>query len=125
MDTATAARSAAAASSSGRHDSGSGRRALGDRSEDCRFPAGGDHGRQPRRLCDRGGRTFTPDTFACGVDLVGPSNMVSFLNTFPAYWVALLEKPTRQIGDHRTEEGRAFLTERPCPAGLDRLPGKR
>src|SRR6202040_2508189 len=32
------------------------------------------------------GLTFTPETFACGVDIVGPSNIVTLLNTVPAYW---------------------------------------
>ena len=30
------------------------------------------------------GLTFTPDVFACGVDIVGPSNLVTLLNTIPA-----------------------------------------
>ncbi len=30
------------------------------------------------------GLTFTPDVFACGVDIVGPSNLVTLLETHPA-----------------------------------------
>ena len=32
------------------------------------------------------GVTFTPDVFKCGVDSVGPSNLITLLNTFPPYW---------------------------------------
>jgi len=32
------------------------------------------------------GMTFTPDLFACGVDIVGPSNLVSLVESFPPYW---------------------------------------
>ena len=58
------------------------------------------------------GLTFTPDTFACGVDIVGPSNLVTLLNTIPPYWEPQVELWANRVGDHRTEEGRAFLTER-------------
>src|SRR5437588_2552615 len=32
------------------------------------------------------GVTFTPDYFACGVDIVGPSNLRTLLATIPPYW---------------------------------------
>jgi dipeptidyl aminopeptidase/acylaminoacyl peptidase len=32
------------------------------------------------------GMTFTPDVFACGVDVVGTSNLVSLYETVPPYW---------------------------------------
>ena len=37
------------------------------------------------------GLTFTPDVFACGVDIVGPSNLVTLIESFPAYWAPFLE----------------------------------
>lgn len=55
------------------------------------------------------GLTFTPDVFACGVDIVGPSNIVTLLNTIPPYWAPMIEMFTTRVGDHRTEEGRKFL----------------
>jgi dipeptidyl aminopeptidase/acylaminoacyl peptidase len=58
------------------------------------------------------GLTFTPDTFACGVDIVGPSNLVTLLQSIPPYWEPEVEKFTRRIGDHRTEEGQKFLFSR-------------
>ncbi len=58
------------------------------------------------------GLAFTPDTFACGVDIVGPSNLNTLLATVPPYWASFFEQLTRRMGDPRTEQGRAWLTER-------------
>jgi dipeptidyl aminopeptidase/acylaminoacyl peptidase len=55
------------------------------------------------------GLTFTPEKFACGVDIVGPSNLVTLLETVPPYWKPQIELFTTRVGDHRTEEGREFL----------------
>ncbi len=57
------------------------------------------------------GLAFTPDLFACGVDIVGPSNLVTLLETIPPYWAPMVERFARRVGDHRTPEGRRFLTE--------------
>jgi len=32
------------------------------------------------------GATFTPEKFACAVDIVGPSNLKTFISTIPLYW---------------------------------------
>lgn len=58
------------------------------------------------------GLTFTPDVFACGVDIVGPSNIVTLLNTIPPYWASGLQMFKNRVGDHTTEEGRAELEKR-------------
>jgi len=59
------------------------------------------------------GMTNTPDTFACGVDLVGVSNLTSFIDSMPVYFKQdSMELIATRIGDPRTEEGRAFLRER-------------
>ncbi|RMF74252.1 MAG: S9 family peptidase [Planctomycetota bacterium] len=58
------------------------------------------------------GLTFTPDVFACGVDIVGPSNLVTLLKSIPPYWTPMIELFTQRIGDHRTEEGRSLLEKR-------------
>ncbi|MBN1873993.1 MAG: S9 family peptidase [Anaerolineae bacterium] len=55
------------------------------------------------------GLTFTPEVFACGVDVVGPSNLVTLLETMPDYWKPDLEMFMKRVGDYRTEEGRTFL----------------
>jgi dipeptidyl aminopeptidase/acylaminoacyl peptidase len=58
------------------------------------------------------GLTFTPDKFACGVDIVGPSNLQTLLGSIPPYWKSFFEDMVRRIGDPRTEEGRKLLAER-------------
>jgi dipeptidyl aminopeptidase/acylaminoacyl peptidase len=37
------------------------------------------------------GLTFTPEVFACGLDYVGPSSLITLINSFPAYWRPFLE----------------------------------
>ena len=40
--------------------------------------------------------TFTPDVFACNVDIVGPSNLKTLIGSIPPYW-----KPMRSMFDVR------------------------
>ncbi|MCA9709240.1 MAG: S9 family peptidase [Myxococcales bacterium] len=58
------------------------------------------------------GLTFTPEVFACGVDVVGPSNLVTLLESIPPYWESLRSMFMQRIGDVDTEEGQALLRER-------------
>ncbi len=58
------------------------------------------------------GLTMTPTTFACGVDIVGPSNLVTLLSTIPPYWGPMKRLFATRVGDPETEAGRALLTER-------------
>jgi dipeptidyl aminopeptidase/acylaminoacyl peptidase len=67
------------------------------------------------------GLTFTPEVFACGVDIVGPSNLVTLLETTPPYWQSQVELFATRVGDHRTEEGRAFLASRSPVHCADRI----
>jgi len=67
------------------------------------------------------GLTFTPETFACGVDIVGISNLVTWMETVPPYWAPQIELFATRIGDHRTEDGRALLTERSPLTYVDRI----
>lgn len=55
------------------------------------------------------GLTFTPDKFACGVDIVGPSNLETLLETIPPYWAPLVKLFHTRMGDPNTEEGLALL----------------
>jgi dipeptidyl aminopeptidase/acylaminoacyl peptidase len=57
------------------------------------------------------GLAFSPDVFCCGVDVVGPSNWTTTLNTFPKYWEFGLIEWYGFLGDPRTEEGRRHLAE--------------
>jgi dipeptidyl aminopeptidase/acylaminoacyl peptidase len=48
------------------------------------------------------GVAFSPDAFACGVDIVGPSNLYTLLKTTPPYWSTLISTFHKRMGD--TEE---------------------
>jgi dipeptidyl aminopeptidase/acylaminoacyl peptidase len=67
------------------------------------------------------GLTFTPTAFACGVDIVGPSNLITLLNTIPPYWEPGIAQFTARVGDHRTEPGRRFLESRSPLTFVDRI----
>jgi dipeptidyl aminopeptidase/acylaminoacyl peptidase len=68
------------------------------------------------------GLTFTPDRFACGVDIVGPSNLNTLIASIPPYWKAFYEDMTRRIGgDPHTDEGNKFLQSRSPLAYVDRI----
>ncbi len=67
------------------------------------------------------GLTLTPDKFACGVDIVGPSNLITLLESIPPYWAPLLEMFATRVGDPRTEAGRAMLTERSPLTYVDKI----
>ena len=58
------------------------------------------------------GMAFTPETFACGVDIVGPSNLFTLLQTIPPYWEAGKQQFYKRMGDPTTDEGKALLRER-------------
>lgn len=55
------------------------------------------------------GLAFSPDVFCCGVDIVGPSNWVTTLNTLPKYWGPKLIEWYNLLGDPRTENGLKYL----------------
>ena len=56
--------------------------------------------------------TSTPDVFACGIDEVGPSNLLTFEQSIPPYWAPELSTLQKRVGDPNTEEGRKFLLSR-------------
>ena len=55
------------------------------------------------------GLTFTPEKFACGVDIVGPSNLITLLDAIPPYWESFRRVLEKRVGDPNTEEGLAIL----------------
>ncbi len=67
------------------------------------------------------GMTFTPETFKCGVDIVGPSNLITLFETFPAYWASFMEQWYRRVGDPRTEEGKQLLLDRSPITHVDKI----
>ena len=55
------------------------------------------------------GLAFTPDVFACGVSIVGPSNLITLLNSIPPYWESIRKVFYLRMGDPSTPEGEADL----------------
>jgi dipeptidyl aminopeptidase/acylaminoacyl peptidase len=47
---------------------------------------------------------FTPDAFACGVDIVGPSNIVTLIKSIPPYWAPLKAVFDKRVGNIEKEE---------------------
>jgi len=60
------------------------------------------------------GVTFTPDLYAAAVDIVGPSNLITLLESIPPYWEAMRVIFHVRMGDPSTPEGKAQL-ERQSP----------
>ena len=67
------------------------------------------------------GVTMTPDKFACGVDIVGPSNLETLLKTIPPYWTAIRTQFYKRMGDPNTAEGLALLKERSPLYNADKI----
>ena len=74
------------------------------------------------------GLTRNPEIYACGIDIVGPSNLETLIQAIPPYWEAFRSRILKAIGDPDTEEGLRLLRERsPCfkPVGSPSLCSSR
>lgn len=68
----------------------------------------------PKRVCIYGGSyggyatlaglTFTPELYACGVDIVGPSNVKTLLAAIPPYWAPMRATFRLRVGDVENDE---------------------
>ena len=59
------------------------------------------------------GVAFTPDLYACGVPYVAPSNLITLMESFPAYWRPFIEGSWyKRVGDPANEADRADLIAR-------------
>ena len=67
------------------------------------------------------GLAFTPTAFACGVDIVGPSNLETLLKTIPPYWEPLVKQFHERMGDPTKPEGLALLKERSPLYAADKI----
>lgn len=66
------------------------------------------------------GVAFTPDTFACGVNIVGPSSLVTLIESFPEYWKPFLAGTWfRYVGDPADPEQREDLLSRSAITRID------
>jgi dipeptidyl aminopeptidase/acylaminoacyl peptidase len=56
------------------------------------------------------GAAFTPDLYCCGVDIVGPSNLITLIETIPPYWAPMIAQFHNRVGDPAKD--RDFLWSR-------------
>jgi dipeptidyl aminopeptidase/acylaminoacyl peptidase len=73
----------------------------------------------PKRFCIGGGSyggyatlvalAFTPDEFTCGVDIVGPSSLITLMANLPPYWIPFRSVIERRVGPAKDED---FLKSR-------------
>jgi dipeptidyl aminopeptidase/acylaminoacyl peptidase len=56
------------------------------------------------------GAAFTPELFRCAVDIVGPSNLKTLIETIPPYWAPMIAQFRRRVGD--PEKDAEFLWSR-------------
>lgn len=67
------------------------------------------------------GVTFTPDLYASAVDIVGPSNLITLLESIPPYWEAGRTLFHKRMGDPNTPEGKKLLTEESPLTSADKI----
>ena len=67
------------------------------------------------------GLTLTPQKFACGIDIVGISSLITQFEAIPPRKKPMIEVFVKRVGDPRTEEGRAFLLKRSPLTYVDRI----
>lgn len=66
------------------------------------------------------GVSFTPDTFTCGVDIVGPSSLATLIESFPEYWKPILEGSWfKYVGDPSVPEEREDMLNRSAISRID------
>jgi len=65
------------------------------------------------------GAAFTPDLYCCGVDIVGPSNLITLIETIPPYWAPMIAQFHTRVGDPAKD--RDFLWSRSPLSAVDRI----
>jgi len=55
------------------------------------------------------GVAFTPDVYGAAVSIVGPSNLITLLESIPPYWEPIRKLFYERMGDPNTPEGKAQL----------------
>ncbi len=67
------------------------------------------------------GVTFTPDMYAAGVSIVGPSNLITLLESIPPYWEPIRKLFYERMGDPNTPEGKAQLLRQSPLSSADKI----
>jgi dipeptidyl aminopeptidase/acylaminoacyl peptidase len=65
------------------------------------------------------GATFTPELFRCAVDLVGPSNLKTLIESIPPYWKPMVALFNTRVGNPETEVD--FLWSRSPLSRVDQI----
>src|SRR5918999_1013087 len=65
------------------------------------------------------GATFTPDVFCCAVDVVGPSNLKTLIESIPPYWKPIVAQFHTRVGNPETEAD--LLWERSPLSKVDQI----
>ncbi|HKR70037.1 MAG TPA: S9 family peptidase [Streptosporangiaceae bacterium] len=65
------------------------------------------------------GATFTPEVYCCAVDIVGPSNLKTLIETVPPYWAPMIAQFHRRVGD--PEKDAPFLWSRSPLSRADQI----
>lgn len=86
----------------------------------------------PEKVCIFGGSyggyatlagvTFTPDLYSCGIPYVAPSNLITLIESFPAYWRPFLKGSWYlRVGDPENEADRQDLIARSPLTHVDQI----
>jgi len=67
------------------------------------------------------GVAFTPDLYAAAVDIVGPSNLITLMQSIPPYWEASRKMFAVRMGDVNTAEGKQRLMEESPLSKVDKI----
>lgn len=67
------------------------------------------------------GVAFTPDVYAAGVSIVGPSNLITLLESIPPYWEPIRKLFYERMGDPNTAEGKAQLLRQSPLTSADKI----
>lgn len=67
------------------------------------------------------GVAFTPELYRAAVDIVGPSNLLTLLDSIPAYWEAGRKQMYSRMADPNTPAGKAWMKERSPLTSADKI----
>jgi dipeptidyl aminopeptidase/acylaminoacyl peptidase len=67
------------------------------------------------------GVAFTPDVYAAAVSIVGPSNLITLLESIPPYWEQIRKLFYERMGDPNTPEGKAQLMRQSPLSAADKI----
>lgn len=67
------------------------------------------------------GLSFTPEKFACGIDIFGPSDLAKLVEDFPPYWKFEMDRWHRFVGDPANAADRKIMQSKSPLFKLDNI----